>query len=250
MLRGLYSSFAGMRAWLFRQDVVASNLANVSSNGYKQDLAVFRSFPSRSMVALEGGEGGAGSRVQPLGPYTGGVLLGEVRTDFAPGALEETGIPTHLAVEGEGFFAVRKGGQVLYTRNGSFHLDARRYLVTSDGAEVLDENGDPLRVEGELVVDEDGTVTVDGQARGKLGVHAFDDLGSLRKVGDGYFSSPQAPRRAGGRVVQGYLEASNVNAVDQMVKMIEGLRAYESNQRLILAQDRTLERLVNQTGKV
>ncbi|MDI6874882.1 MAG: flagellar hook-basal body protein [Actinomycetota bacterium] len=250
MLRGLYSSFAGMRAWLFRQDVVASNLANVSSHGYKQDLAVFRSFPSRSMVALEGEEGSVGSRAQPLGAYTGGVLLGEVRTDFSQGALEETGVPTDLALDGEGFFAVRRGGEILYTRNGSFHLDARRILVTSDSAEVLDEEGRPILVDGELVVEEDGTVNVNGAARTRLGLYAFDDLGSLRKVGGGYFSSTQAPRRAGVRVAQGYLEASNVNAVDQMVKMIEGLRAYESNQRLILAQDRTLEKLVNQTGKV
>lgn len=249
MLRGLYSSFAGMRAWLFRQDVVASNLANVNSHGYKQDLAVFRSFPSRSMVALEGKEGG-GSGVQPLGPYIGGVLLGEVRTDFSQGALEQTGVPTDLALEGEGFFAVRKAGQVLYTRNGSFHLDARNYLVTSDGAEVLDESGNPIRVEGELVIGEDGTIRVAGEERGRLGIHAFDELESLRKVGEGYFATAQVSRRASGRVVQGYLEASNVNAVDQMVKMIEGLRAYESNQRLILTQDRTLEKLVNQAGKV
>ncbi len=248
-MRGLYSSFAGMRAWLFRQDVVASNLANVTSHGYKQDLAVFRSFPSRSMVALEGNEG-SGSRVQPLGPYTGGVLLGEVRTDFSQGALEETGVPTDLALEGEGFFAVRREGRLLYTRNGSFHLNAGNYLVTFDGAEVLDEDGSPIRVEGELVIGEDGTITVDGEERGRLGIYAFDDPESLRKVGEGYFASAQISRRASCRVVQGYLEASNVNAVDQMVKMIEGLRAYESNQRLILAQDRTLEKLVNQTGKV
>ncbi len=248
MLRGLYSSYAGMRAWLFKQDVVTSNLANVSSHGYKQDHAVFRSFPTRDMVALQG-SGGVGSRVQPLGAYTGGVLLGEVRTDFSQGSLEETGSPTDLALEGEGFFAVRRGGQVLYTRNGSFRLDERGYLVTHDGAEVLDEEGNPIRVEGELVVREDGSISVGGAERGRLGVYAFDDPGTLRKVGDGYFSAAQAPRRAAGRVVQGYLEASNVKVVDQMVEMITGLRAYESNQRLILAQDRTLEKLVNQTGK-
>ncbi|MEJ5187530.1 MAG: flagellar hook-basal body protein [Candidatus Geothermincolales bacterium] len=250
MIRGLYSSYAGMRAWLLRQDVTAANLANVSSHGFKQDRAVFRSFPPREMVALQGRDIGGGSNLQPLGPYSGGVLLGEVRTDFSQGALEETGVPTDLAVEGEGFFAVQRGGRVLYTRNGSFHLDRDLYLVDSAGGRVLDAEGNPIRVQGELLVREDGTFLVGGREAGRIGLFAFDDPLSLRKAGEGYFMAAQPPRAASGRVRQGYLEASNVSAVDQMVQLIEGLRAYESNQRLILVQDRTLEKLINQTGKV
>lgn len=250
MIRGLYSSYAGMRAWLLRQDVTAANLANVSSQGYKQDRVAFRSFPPREMVTLQGREVGSGSRLKPLGPYSGGVLLGEVRTDFSQGALQETGVPTDLALEGEGFFAVLRGGRVLYTRNGSFRLDRELYLVNSAGDRVLDAQGNPIRVQGELQVREDGTFLLDGREAGQLGLYAFDDLQALRKVGEGFFASTVPPRVATGRVKQGYLEASNVSAVDQMVQLIEGLRAYESNQRLILVQDRTLEKLINQTGKV
>lgn len=249
MLRGLYASYAGMRAMLMRQDVAASNLANADSVGYKQDFTVIQAYPRRELTRLEGG--GRGVVLGEVGNGHGGSLVGDVRTDFTQGALKETGIPTDLALEGEGFFVVRRGSQALYTRAGNFGVDAQGRLATPSGDLVLGEDGSPLTVAGnEIAVGADGSVTVDGEARGKLMLAAFDDPTVLTKAGEGLFSGQGA--RAAERVAvrQGFLEASNVDAIEQMVSMIECFRAYESGQRLLQAQDRTLQKLIEQVGKV
>ena len=187
-----------------------------------------------------------------VGDGRGGSLLGSVRTDFAQGALKETGLPTDLALEGEGFFAVRRaGGEIMYTRAGNLAVDAQGRLATSGGDLVLGEDGGEIRVEGTgFAVDADGRVSVNGEPRGRLMLAAFDDPGALVKAGEGLFRGQGARAAEGVAVRQGYLEASNVDAVEQMVSMIECFRAYESSQRLLQAQDRTLQRLIEQVGKV
>lgn len=249
MLRGLYASYAGMRAMLMRQDVTASNLANANSVGYKQDFAVIQAYPRRELTRVEGI--GRSVDLGPVGDGRGGSLVGRVRTDFAQGALKETGLATDLALEGEGFFAVRRGGEVLYTRAGNFGVDAGGFLVTAGGHPVLGEDANPLQVAGgEVFVGADGTVTVDGEVRGRLMLVAFDDPAALAKAGEGLFAGQGARPAEGTAVRQGYLEFSNVDAVEQMVSMIECFRAYESCQRMLQAQDRTLQKLIEQVGKV
>ncbi|NPV60608.1 MAG: flagellar basal-body rod protein FlgF [Actinobacteria bacterium] len=249
MLRGLYASYAGMRAMLMRQDVTASNLANANSVGYKQDFAVIQAYPRRELTRVEGG--GRTSELGTVGDGRGGSLVGSVRTDFTQGALKETGLATDLALEGEGFFAVRRGNETYYTRAGNFGVDGEGRLVTARGDLVLGEDGNPLLVGGNgIEVGQDGTITVGGEARGRLMLVAFDDAAALEKVGEGLFSGEGARPAEGLAVRQGYLEASNVDAVEQMVSMIECFRAYESSQRMLQAQDRTLQKLIDQVGKV
>ncbi len=249
MLRGLYASYAGMRAMLMRQEVTASNLANADSVGYKQDFAVIQAYPRRELTRIEGG--GKAVELGTVGDGRGGSLVGSVRTDFAQGALKETGMATDLALEGEAFFAVRRGNEILYTRAGNFGVDSQGRLVTASGDPVLGEDGNPLQVEGrDFAVGADGSVSVDGEPRGRLMLAAFDDPASLVKAGEGLFAGRGARPADGVAVRQGYLESSNVDAVEQMVSMIECFRAYESGQRIIQAQDRTLQKLIEQVGKV
>ncbi len=249
MLRGLYASYAGMRAMLMRQEVTASNLANANSVGYKQDFAVIQAYPRRELTRVEGG--GSAVELGTVGDGRGGSLVGSVRTDFAQGPLKDTGMATDLALEGEGFFVVRRGNETLYTRAGNFGVDPQGRLVTAAGDLVLGEDGNPLRVEGkELTVNSEGSITVDGEARGRLMLVAFDDPASLSKAGEGLFAGQGARPASGVAVRQGYRESSNVDAVEQMVSMIECFRAYESGQRILQAQDRTLQKLIDQVGKV
>lgn len=251
MIRGFYSSYAGMKAMLLRQDIIASNLANAESVGFKQDFAVIQAYPRRDLTRIEASNRYTGAvSLGEVGDGRGGCLVGMVYTDFRQGALRETGRSTDLALEGPGFFAVRRGGEVCYTRAGNFELDAEGRLVTPNGLPVLGTDGNFIQAGGgELVVTEDGRVMVDGEPRGALMLVEFDDLDGLNKLGEGLFGGLQGRPATRTLVRQGYLESSNVDAVEQMVSMIEGFRAYESNQRLIQAQDRTLEKLINEVGR-
>lgn len=253
MIRGLYSSYSGMKAMLLKQDVVAANLANADSVGYKEDFAVIQAYPRRELTRVEGrGDPVREVELGAIGDGSGGSLVGGIHTDFSQGPLRETGRRTDLALEGEGFFVVRdESGASYYTRAGNFHLDSEGRLVTPEGRFVLGEDGNPIQVgDGTLEVLRDGSITVDGEPRGKLMLAAFADTGSLTKVGDGLFSGTGAGPATGVAVHQGYLESSNVDAVEQMVAMIVGFRTYQSNQRLVQVQDRTLERLINEVGRV
>ena len=253
MIRGLYASYSGMRAMLMRQDVIASNLANSNSVAYKQDFATVQAFPSREITRIVGkGDGGAPLELGLVGDSQGGSLLGIVRTDFSQGALKETGLSTDLALEGDGFFVVRNpAGERLYTRAGNFTVDASGRLIGPGGYPVLGDDGNDLQVgKRDFFVREDGRIMLGDEYVGRLMLVSFTDLDSLEKVGEGLFRAHGELAAPNALVRQGYLESSNVDAVEQMVSMIECFRAYESSQRLVQVQDRTLQRLIDQVGKV
>jgi flagellar basal-body rod protein FlgG len=259
-----------MNAELLRQDVVSNNLANVSTVGFKKDDAVFEAFPNRLLKRIhdrmEQGHGmAAGPDVpamalfnnpQNLGVIGQGVKPSDTVVHFSDGSVTRTDRPLDLALQGNALFTVeRADGSIAYTRNGNFTLDGEKHLVTMAGDRVLAASGAPLDMEGsEVVVDAAGGVKVDGVDRGKLQLAAYDPS-KFTKLGENlYVRVPDALEGIGeeepavGTVHQGYTEQANVQVVEEMVRMISVMRAYEANQKSIQMQDDSLARLISQVG--
>jgi flagellar basal-body rod protein FlgF len=266
MLRGLYTSASGMNAELLRQDVVANNIANANTTGFKKDDAVFEAFPERLLQRIhdrmdENKGLGAVAALQPgqshfIGTLGQGVKADGTPTHFSDGSPIRSDRPLDLALQGNGLFTVQRAdGSTAYTRNGSFTLNADHQLCTLSGDLVVGSGGRPISLNGtSIVVDSQGDIKVDGADAGKLALAAYDPQ-RFQKLGESLYVKSdvdfedvgdQAP--VNGRVLQGFTEQSNVQVVEEMVRMIEVNRAYESNAKTITMQDETLNRLISDVG--
>ena len=225
MDRGLYIAASGMLAEMARQDLLANDLANASTPGYKADRATQHSFAE---VLLQNTQ--SGQTVGSLG--TGSAITRQV-TDFTPAPLRDTGEDLDFAVVGEGFFAVRSAQGVRYTRNGSFQQAANGELTDQLGNRVLGQNGQPVRVAA------DGSVPPNS-----LGVFT---LRNPSKAGDGLITGTAAGRGAG-QVRSGALETSGIDPARAMIDMIASLRAFEAGQKAIQTIDRSLEQAASKVG--
>lgn len=249
MIRGLYISSSGMLAELARNDVVANNLANVNTAGFKKDVATFRAFPELLMKRLNDSTDSGNPQV--IGNLGAGAIVDEVVTLHDPGQLKQTENAFDIALEGNNYFTIETPNGNMFTQNGSFGLDGNGYLVTAGGNYVLGQNG-RIRVTGkDFTVSQTGQITVDGNVLDNLRIASFTNARTdLKKVGDSLYTGNAPQPQAPGRVLQGYLENSNVNAVNEMVDMITIMRAYEANQKAIQAHDSTLDKAVNQVGSI
>ncbi|MGE5554154.1 MAG: flagellar basal-body rod protein FlgF [Betaproteobacteria bacterium] len=254
MIRGLYIGASGMLAELRRTEVIANNLANAATDGYKRDELVEESFPA---LLLRRFNDPAGPATLPagyppvVGPLNLGAVATETATDWAAGPLTETGNPLDLAIAGEGMFAVQTPNGVRYTRDGAFTRNGQGQLVTESGFPVLGEQGPLALGNGEVSVAPDGTVSVDGQMVGRLLVIRFPH-GGLVKEGGNLFAAAAAgePVDSETTVQQGFVERSNVNTVREMIGLIASVRSYEANQRLIQMEDELLQKAVTEVGRV
>lgn len=227
MERGLYIAASGMLAEQVRQDLIAHDLANASTPGYKADRVASRSFGEMLLHDTRSG--------QQIGALGLGTRIEEQVSDTSAGPLRETGEPLDFAVQGDGFFAVRTQAGVRYTREGQFAASARGTLVTATGDDVLGPGGQPVRVGAGGRVDP-----------AAIGVVALD---SARREGDNRFTG--TARGAGpGTVRAGALEGSAVDPVTTMVEMLGSLRAFEASQRVITTIDSTLAKAANQVGGI
>ena len=247
MLRAFSTAATGMTAQQTIVDVIANNLANANTVGFKRDLAVIR----ERLVASREAAAGAEYSHPILDGLTGGSLVSPTYTLFEQGPVEQTNNPLDLALLGEGFFAVQVGEEVRYTRDGRLTLRADGTLVTAVGGHpILDADGQPIRVDVSgpaVVIDSRGVVRQGETAVGRIGVFDFADRSVLRKVGGNLLSAGQAQPRAGNaRIRSGYVERSNVEPIDELVRMIETARAYQLNGSLISLQDSMLGRAVNE----
>ena len=218
MLPGLYSSAAGMLGRLEQQDIIANNLANVNTAGFKRTAVGFLGFDR----ALQGAAQATGSS------YVLPQLV--VQEDARQGSVQDTDVPTNLALDGPGFFVVQTEAGERLVRGGNFRLDSTGRLMTSDGSPVLGERGSIQVGAGKWSVDADGNI--------RSGQTLIDRLRIEKGPNDGSV-----------RVVSGSLEGSNVSAVEEMVSMIAAMRAYEACQKTIQALDQTLDKAINQMGR-
>ncbi|MGH7231489.1 MAG: flagellar hook-basal body protein [Nitrospiraceae bacterium] len=254
MNRGIYPILSGALAQERQIQLFANNVANVNTAGFKQDAALFRSLFARSGGLLAPPIHPA-SVLDPMSPTWGGpaervfVTARDLRTGFEPGRLRMTGNPLDLAIQGSGFFEVSTPQGLRYTRNGIFHLDGQRRLVTELGHPVMGTRGE-LRVrEGNLQISPQGKVYVNNEEIGAIKVMDFPDQ-QLQKIQDGLFVGVNPKLSKDATVQSGHIEESNVNAISEMVKMMQGMRTYEAAQKLIQTFDRMTERAVEDLGRV
>jgi flagellar basal-body rod protein FlgF len=224
---GFYAACTALMARSQTLDLVANNLANVSTPGYRAQHDSFRSlFASSSNLPLSGLN-------QAVNNYS---VMGGGQMDLSQGNLERTGNDLDLAVEGHGFFAVQAGAGQLFTRDGNFHVSPKGQLVTSAGDPVLGTDDRPIAIVGAPVfVGPDGTISVNGALAGQLKVVDFPAGTPLEAVGKTYYSAPDktAVPATQASIQQGMLENSNVNAVSSSIELITVQRYAELMQRAL-----------------
>lgn len=243
-MEGLFLALSGATVQERRLEMIANNLANLNTTGFKREIALFDAWVPNGVA-------------KTIGPQYG--LLRGIATDFSSGPLRRTGAPLDIAIEGEGFFVVQTPQGNRFTRDGHFTLDAEGRLVTQKGMPVLGTGGGITLPAGSVSIDPEGRVSVRGTEVGAqpievdtLQVVRFEDPSRLRKVGDGLLSAgeifpagfPEA------RLLQGALEGSNVDPIQEMVSMIEVLRLYEAAQKAIQISDDLASKAANDLAKL
>lgn len=228
-------------------DVVANNIANADTTGFKVEQLIVETEDQRRASNL--GVDGPGRFVLDQG----------VGRDFSQGAIRQTGRPLDVAIDAEGvFFRIggAGGGPERYTRDGAFTTDEQGRLTTRQGLPVLDETGAEIILDptlGEPTIAQDGTISQGGEAVGRLGVVRFDVLAVLSKDGDDLYrnTSNETPPDAPDAVLrQGMLEGSNVQTLAEITTLIEIQRAYESMARLVEQSNDLSRRAVERLGRV
>jgi len=258
MMRALWTAASGMKAQQFFVDVISNNLSNVNTTGYKKERLEFKDLLYETMDRAYMLEGIG----RPVNLQVGhGTLVAATVKNFAQGNFEKTENPLDFAIDGDGFFTVLgPDEEELYTKDGSFKISVSDYgnmLVTSDGYPVLDDTGSEIYIDidisrlvvspfGELsYLDDDGTTVPLGQS---IGIVKFHNKYALESIGKNLYKMNSATGEAlpdyeiGARsmISQGYLESSNVQVVEEMVKLIVAQRAYEINSKAIQSSDEML----------
>ncbi len=224
---GFYAACTALMARSETLDLVANNLANVSTPGYRAQHDSFRSLLATSSAAPVSGLNRA------VNDYS---VLGSSQFDLSQGNLERTGNDLDLGIQGSGFFAIQTASGQLFTRDGNFHVSPKGELVTSAGDAVLGSDGRPIPIVGAPVsISPDGTLSVNGALAGQLKIVDFPAGTSFESVGKNYYSAPQnaAVPATQASIQQGMLESSNVNAVSSSIELITLQRYAELMQRAL-----------------
>lgn len=224
---------------LFRQErrheLIANNLSNAQTAGFKKDVPVFHRIFSEAFSSYQ------------LGEFETSV------TSFQQGELQATRNPLDLAIEGEGFFKVKTPQGIRYTRSGNFRLNREGTLVQDSGYPVLGRTGEINLKGNQFSIDKDGTVYVDGASRDKIALVAFSDLNGLKKEGHALFKQESVQEEKEvpqSQVHQGTMELSNINIMEEMVRMIDALRSFEACRKIVQVQDEMDAKAVNELAKV
>ena len=277
MIRGLYTGASSMVVQMNKMDAISNNLANVDLVGYKRDQTAQKAFPELLLRrTMDDGvykyPFGSIDVAPVVGKLGTGVEFNELYTIFEQGSLKETNNPYDLTLEGEGFFAIQTPDGERYTRNGTFTIDSNGILVTKEGFPVLGENGPINLKKNNFMIDQAGNIFhnaiyADDPLRlvsmeeneweqtelvDKLKIVDFPRERYLKKIGNSMWQANDNSGEAFAadmgskvKVLQGYLESSNVNSVTEMVDMIEVNRAYEASQKVIQTQDNLASRFIS-----
>ena len=264
MLKGLYTASTGMVNEQRRVDVLSNNMANSATTGFKKEGTTSQAF--KDVLAYKIKDTSEPYYARYEGVMNMGVKIGENYTDYSQGSFHETGNTFDLALSGKGFFAIEftskqsknKGSEtsIKYTRDGTFTLNKDGELVTKDGDYLLDKAGNHITLDPmqQYSIDRNGNIRnqANNELLASIQVTDFADYDYLEKYGETMFQpvegATEVPAEA--QVYSGYLEAANVQVVQEMVDLIAFTRAYESNQKIIQAYDSTLQTAVNDIGKV
>lgn len=228
MNRGTYVALSGALVRQQMMDTISNNLANNQTVGFKKGQAVFK-------IMLEQAQTGEVLERVNLADIEEGF------TDFSQATLGPSGVPTHMAIQGEGFFKVQDdSGNFYYTRQGNMRLNSEGQLINSQGMALVGEDRKPITLSSpDITVSENGTITMaDGQIA-KIPLYSFDDMSVLTRQGGGQFTVPAGEERQlevlvkDPHIFQGQLEGSNVNLMQEMSHMVESTRVYEACQKML-----------------
>jgi flagellar basal-body rod protein FlgF len=246
MIKGIQVVASALKPMMLQMEVVANNLANLNTPGFKKDGVFMRMMKETALEQAKGKGDMAGYDSRRY-------------TDFEEGSLEETGNALDLAIQGRGFFTVQTPQGPGLTRNGNFKLSVDGTVITPEGYPVLGDEG-VLQLpdldeasQGAIAITEEGEVMLDKKTIGRIRITDVPDQARLRKEGTSLFlpekGMPLVVVAAGSMIVrQGYLEESNVEGLSEMILMVEMTRNFESGQKIIQYQDATLDR-ANDVGR-
>ncbi|GIW75513.1 MAG: flagellar basal body protein [Phycisphaerae bacterium] len=252
MIYGLYLSATGITTNAHQQDVIANNIANSDTDGFKRSLALVqaREVEARAIKA-------SGLVSNPLlDRIGGGQFLSPTHVDFSQGIIEQTGNPLDVALNGPGFLAVGDENQVRLSRAGALMIDPQGRLITAQGHPVLDVSQRPINLKGipvsELSIGSDGQIRRGQETLARISLVDSDRPDHVKPIGENLFTltgdAKLIPAR--GKLVSGSLEKSNVEPAVELTRLMETQRLLEANATLIKYQDATLSKLVNEVGKI
>jgi flagellar basal-body rod protein FlgG len=267
MLRGFYTATAGMLAQQRRTEMLSNNIANANTPGYKSDQATLKAFPEMLLKRVESSKVPA-----PVGTLNTGVYLQEMIPQFTQGDLRETGLSSDVALveelvpyneetnaKGALLFAVQTpANELRYTRNGQFTRNENGELTLA-GNPVLGTNGQPISVASDqFEITADGTVRVDGVEQAQIEIVFAGDTRTLMKEGNGLYRTEDGnglPTALNNpeisyKLKQGYVEGSNVDVSKTYTEMMTAYRTFEANQKVLQAYDRSMDKAVNEIGRV
>lgn len=255
MNRAIYPILSGALAQERQMQVFANNMANVNTAGFKQDDQAFTSVMARAQVsgsALVHPVGfGQQIGVRPDGSAERVFVAAHaLHTSFEPGRIRITGNPLDMAITGRGFFEVKTPQGLRYTRDGMLSLDGQGRLVTNLGHPVMGTNGEIKVPSGTVQVTKEGAIHVDGKPVAQIKVMEFPDDRMPQKHLDGFLAAGNGKVMKNPDIQGGHIEESNVSSIGEMVKMIQGMRNYESSQKLIQTLDHMAEVAIQDIGRV
>jgi flagellar basal-body rod protein FlgF len=244
MDNGIYTAYSGMQAQLDALDILANNLANVNTTGFKEEKAFF-TILSKSLD--DSGDSQSLNATVNQHVQTGSVMNAEA------GVFMETPRDLDIAIEGDGFLAVKTPRGIRYTRNGNLHKNAQSMLATADGFPILGADGHAIKLgSGKNDIGLDGTVLSDGVEVGRLKIVAFDDLHKLHQEGNSLFASSansSSERSSNAKIRSRTLEQSNVSAISSIVQMVDILRRFESIQKSVSLMNEASNKAIDKLGR-
>jgi len=249
MSRGFYALTSGMLTQQRKIDVSSNNIANLNTAGYKKQQAVTTNFGNLLISKCE--QNGVYKTSTPIGSVSMIKTMAENNTIHSQGTLEETDSITDFAIVGPGFFQVNKGGDTVYSRNGSFNIDEEGYLILHGTGRVQGQYGDIYVGTDKFDFLSDGSIIVDDETVDQIAVYDFLDYNRLSKAGEGMFSSAEAPfLTEGAEIHNKTIERSNVDETEEITNMLSSQRALQTASQALKIYDMVQEQAVNEIGKL
>ena len=260
MVSGIDAAASGMIAQQYNIDVISNNLANANTAGFKELIPVFKNISDINISEKNKEEKSFSDTNKVIGTLSSGSVLDSTILDLQQGSMKKTDNNLDFAIEGKGFFAVGGNNGDCYTRNGCFSLNEEGTLVTKDGNPVLSDGGAPIKIDtntnsiNKINVTQDGKIFFDKKEVGKLKIVEFNNPEDLTAVGNALYKTSSEDIKPvesqTSRVNQGFIEGSNSNVIGTMINTISATRTYETLAKIVKTTEATLEKSVNDVGRV
>ncbi|HOJ47966.1 MAG TPA: flagellar hook-basal body protein [Bacillota bacterium] len=241
----IYSATTGMIARQKSMNITGNNIANLETNGYKRSQAVYDTFAEYLVYRKDG-------QSTEVGNSSRGVIINDIYTSFEQGPIANTGKALDFALDGFGFFTIESaaGGQYMLTRDGRFTVDAEGFLKNLYGDYVLGQNGRIFVGNNAVTVDEQGNIFIGGNVIDSFLITVPDAAEGMQMLSNGLIAYVGGTEAFAGRILQGCLEKSNVNLIDEMTTMLADARAFQACSQLIKAEDELNRKTVTELAKV